>query len=1764
MKTLIRLKQLLVWLCTLIAVGSFTSVSSAVVLPAGLIESDVPGAWAGAVGVVAGPDANGSNRLYVWEAYGKVWIVQDGVRLSTPLIDIGPEIGNYISLLGFTLDPNFQSNGYIYLLYTVDRNVLLGSPGDAPTIGRVTRYTCRASDNYTSVDPASRKVLIGATKSTGIPLIERSHGMGCLQFSRDGTLLVSTGDAAGGSDTVADLGGSPNAVQAVADGIIPAAQNVGAWRAQLVDCMSGKILRIDANTGDGIVGNPFYQTATPSSARSRVWAYGLRNPFRFTIKPNSDSLLRADGRPGTLVLGDAGWNTEDSLMVCSAPGQNFGWPAFEGFSASPGYSTATPPAGVSLAGRVQPMAAWSPTSAKARVGNTVYTMGAAGNPIPGANFGGKASIGGTYLSEAANWPASLRGQYLHMDWGTTAADSGWVKMFGGVGVTSFADGLQRVTSVSSFGAGWQGVSHLYTAPLDSELYYIVWPNIVRKVVPGPATSLGLLQERYVGNAFAGTPVTSGVNSIAFGSGLPSGLSSTRWTGFLTAPTTGNYKFYMDVNDRAKVWINDQLVLNVGSLTDGVDDYWLVPGSTLALTGGARYNLKVEYANDGGNGVAVLFWEAPNSGLTAIPESAYSFAPDSTPATINLSAPPTSGGPFQVAILFSEAFLGLTSSDFICSGGTVTGLVFANNSWSANVTPSAGATSVSVKLRAGTCYDLAGNYNEATNTTVTAITSGTAGPVPTLTGTLAAPETYGGFGLGLVWNEGVEGLTESDIVVTNGIITSLTSVVLNQYIISVQPTAAGVVTVKIPAGVCTNLSRTATNVASTLISTTYIPETNAPGVLSEFYYGSNFTTQLYTRSGGNVLQGWGQMGPLSPLGGQFTDLFSVRYSGKITPQFTESYRFLVDSDDGVRLYVNGQLILDSWSASGIRWQQQSTAVNLVAGQKYDFKLEHRDNTGYSEVYLFWQSASQPVAVVPTSAFQHGSVQDTTPPTLGLSGPASVNLAPVEVIITPGEPVVGLVATDFVLANCLLDNTRGMASLVGFSNGTYALRILAGVGTFSVSLPAGVCTDQSGNPNVASNVYTGTRAAVDTTRPAIALSGPAVLSGGPDTTGATIFRVILTPSEPVTGLTTSDFALTGCQFDISTGVDPVTGGLPRGADGNYTLVMKAFFSPGISISLPAGACVDAAGNANLASNIFTSAIRPTLTLTTIPAELATQLATPPGDFSVHLASPYSIGNISPSSFIISNGTLISYTFEFGGRFGIGWLAKIRPAAAGVVTVSLPAGALKPTGGGGPGSLASNVISVTYAPTGGGDTTPPAITLSGPATLSDGYLNPTIGGIGFEVTLTPSETITGLAITDLVLTGCQFNTAGFGPNPIRTNADGTYTLLLSSNQDVFSVRLPAATVADAAGNANTASNLYTGTRPPRVFLTGGYPAGTTPTPPGDFQVNFQLSATATGLAASDFVITNGSALSLTFLGNAGGPYHTLTVRPAAAGAVGVSLPAGAFTYPLGTANLASNTLSVTYTPAGRANGVTVAYFSDPALTNLVQTTVAPNINFDWAQNAPVPGVGADQFSLRCTGCIIPPTTGTYTIKVQADDGARLWIDNVLKFDNFSAASGTWTTTFTGTAGMPVPVKLEYREGWGGAAVIMSWSATGVPLQIIPSSRWLVNETGLSLPIRVTAAEDAAAASTQIPASLTLARETIHEIGATLTLSSDAGVLSWECPHSTVAYLHPEQSSDLQTWRPISAGSALITEGGSPGLSRVGLPVDGSRGNFFRLKAR
>ncbi len=483
-----------------------------------------------------------TGQTYVYEKRGMVWVVDtNGVKLANPLINISDEVGNWRDhgLNGFALDPNFRTNGYFYLCYTVDRHHLLyyGTPNYNAatnayynaTIIRVTRYTADPATNFTTTIAGSRLVLLGETKKTGIPLLHESHSGAQLVFGADGSLLVSTGDGASYSLTDAGSASGTYWSQALTDSIIKQKENVGAFRSQLVDCMAGKILRIDPATGDGIPSNPFYNAAEPRSAQSRVWCLGLRNPFRMTLRPGTGNSDINAGNPGVLYIGDVSWNAYEDLHIADTAGLNFGWPLFEGLTPNSSYQgvtaynrdapnplygtggctqqflqfkhlciqdtlTATPswpnpcnsgqqiPSTLFRFKHARPAIDWQHGSAHARTGiwnGTSASQVDLNNPlspVPGPVFAGNASVGGAWYT-GAKYPPSYLNSYFHGDYG-----QGWIRNF------KFTSN-NAPDSVKDFASTLGAVVFIEYNPKDQWLYYVKYPSEIYKITYSGALNL---------------------------------------------------------------------------------------------------------------------------------------------------------------------------------------------------------------------------------------------------------------------------------------------------------------------------------------------------------------------------------------------------------------------------------------------------------------------------------------------------------------------------------------------------------------------------------------------------------------------------------------------------------------------------------------------------------------------------------------------------------------------------------------------------------------------------------------------------------------------------------------------------------------------------------------------------------------------------------------------------------------------------------------------------------------------------------------------------------------------------------------------------------------------------------------------------------------------------------------------------------------------------------------------------------------------------
>jgi glucose/arabinose dehydrogenase len=282
---------------------SAVAASTATQLPPGFAQTVVASGLVQPTSVAFLPDG----RILIAEKSGLVLVYKNGALLPTPFIDFRSKVNTVgdRGMYAIAADPHFAANHYVYLLYVYDSNPTNPS---GPKTGRLSRVTATGD----TASPSTEVVLDGTRSgapcaafpvgSDCIPAEFRGHSTGDLVFAGDGTIFASLGD---GSTWLA--------------------AGVDALRAQNLDSLAGKIIHVSA-TGKGLPSNPFWN-GNPSSARSKVWAYGFRNAYRFTVRPGKT----------TIYAGDVGWSTTEEVDVVQRGG-DYGWPCYEGVPQQGGYA----------------------------------------------------------------------------------------------------------------------------------------------------------------------------------------------------------------------------------------------------------------------------------------------------------------------------------------------------------------------------------------------------------------------------------------------------------------------------------------------------------------------------------------------------------------------------------------------------------------------------------------------------------------------------------------------------------------------------------------------------------------------------------------------------------------------------------------------------------------------------------------------------------------------------------------------------------------------------------------------------------------------------------------------------------------------------------------------------------------------------------------------------------------------------------------------------------------------------------------------------------------------------------------------------------------------------------------------------------------------------------------------------------------------------------------------------------------------------------
>lgn len=337
------------------------------------------------------------------------------------------------------------------------------------------------------------------------------------------------------------------------------------------------------------------------------------------------------------------------------------------------------------------------------------------------------------------------------------------------------------------------------------------------------------------------------------------------------------------------------------------------------------------------------------------------APTSAPlpfAVVLSTANTTVTGAFNVSAIFNSAATGFTLADVVVSNGTASNFSGTGSSYTFTVTP-AGNGIVTVSVPANAATDSTALGNSASN--VLSVNYGSTDTTPPSV-VLSTPSTTitSAFVVTATFSENVSGLLASEFAVTNGSVTALSSAGA-VWSATVTPTTAGNVSVSLPAGMAVDAAGNP-NTASNLVTVSYSPPVVSNGLNASYYIGKNFEQFSFSRVDPTVDFTWtGAPDPRLPADG-----FSVRWTGYVVPRFTEAYDFVTMTDDGVRLWVNGQLIVNNWTDHGETWD--TGVVNLQAGVPVSITMEFYENGGSAMARLVWESNNQAREVIPQSQFQ----------------------------------------------------------------------------------------------------------------------------------------------------------------------------------------------------------------------------------------------------------------------------------------------------------------------------------------------------------------------------------------------------------------------------------------------------------------------------------------------------------------------------------------------------------------------------------------------------------------------------------------------------------------------------------------------------------------------------------------------------------------------------------------------------------------------------
>lgn len=857
-------------------------------------------------------------RIFILERTGRVLIYKNGALLPTSFTQFQTVDTGDRGLIGIAFDPDFTNNHFVYFYYT-----------GTDTLNHLVRFD--ASGDTANGFPVT-------IYQTSIPS-NQLHVGGTIRFGPDGKLYLSVGDN-GTSTNSQDLS-NPH----------------------------GKILRMNKD-GTTPSDNPF---VGQSGVEEKIWAYGFRNPFRFQFDSVSGRLYVGD-------VGQASWEEIDLVQK----GGNYGWPICEGFCQG------------SDAGKyLDPIFSYSHNGQSAAVAlGPVYEGNMFPSQYKGSLFYGDYALGfikGLTLD-------SNGGKSGTFDFDLSAGSVVDTKVASDGSMyylTYFPERLYRITYstgnqipiAKSSSDTTQGNSPLTvhfsssgTIDPDGDPITYLWDfgDNTFSTDPNPTKIYNQKGTFVVQLKVSDGPGTGNASPITIQVGTPPSVTITSPIDKSTYKAGDTISYAATATDSQGNPLPDS-VFTTEILFHHQTHTHPFYGPVQSRTGSVPIPTSGEPSWETWYEIKITAKDADNLSTTKSVsitpvEVNLSFQTQPSGLQINLDDQPTNTPQTIPHVVGFQRILSVPALQ------EQNGNVYQFASWSDGGAPRHTITTPSVDTTYTANYNLAPSFNAdyfnnnslSGNPTLTRqdkkidFTWGYSSPDPSIPAddfsvrwTKLQTFSAGKYTFTMTVDDGGRLYVDNQLLIDKWI---------NQPATSYQATvnlAQGDHAIKMEfydhtEDAVAKLTWDFAPDNSTTPTPTPTPGASSNGLTGTYFDNMDLTGTSISRTDSTVNFDWGNGSPDPAIG---PDSFSARWTGQVMPKYTETYTFYTDSDDGVRLWINNQQVVNNWTDHSFK--EDSGTIALSAGQKYDIKMEFYENGGQAVAKLLWSSQSQAKEIISQS-------------------------------------------------------------------------------------------------------------------------------------------------------------------------------------------------------------------------------------------------------------------------------------------------------------------------------------------------------------------------------------------------------------------------------------------------------------------------------------------------------------------------------------------------------------------------------------------------------------------------------------------------------------------------------------------------------------------------------------------------------------------------------------------------------------------------------